>query len=404
MLLFGFPSYANYHCSSLSKAICDASKDRNDKTKDLQRTFLERIQDRLSKKIQSSFPINSVSSYQKLRRLLPSIFNQECMFDEESSEFNTEKANNCIKKLSNTLSNVVLTYEEYYERELDYFFDLNEPILKSYARSSFIRRALKEIKLWIANSDFYKEEEKTIQDSFDLTKVMFTNYINKKVTNIELRKKALYKLESVQLDNSKCVDDKDFFLYWSDEDIPPNAEYSRISNTVRLCPSLLSIAYSQYSYVYILAHEIAHAFDSCSFNYKLDNNKSGLFPNLNQCLMHSNSIGADPIERKYYYFCGSEVLTEAFANWFSGEILGDLFEMKNFKKLNINEKLLSLNIGLRMCNGEQRMFKLNQHHHSLSEVFDKIILQNPKIKDAFYCQDERSENAYCSGYSTTPGQ
>ena len=402
ILFSGIPSHSQEHCESLSKAVCKASRPVLNSIETDRLELLDEIRDRLSYLIIKSFPIQSAQTYKKLKMLLPKRYNAECIIDGHNSEQNNLLAKSCIENLSRTLANVVLTYEEYYERELGYLFNPTAPVLKNYSKSKFIRASLIQIRHWIIEQDFYKAEEKRIKESFDLVKKLFKSYLLKSSFEKTLKDRALKKLATISLDNSSCFGREDFFLYWSDESITVSAEYDRVSKSVSLCPSIASSIYSDYSYIFILAHEIAHAFDPCRFNLSLSNNKSGLSPQLNKCLMHPKSIHSRPIDQKYYYVCNQTHLSEAFADWFGGEILGEAIAVSDFKNLSLNKKLESLVLGLRMCDAEQMIFKMNDHHHAKIDVLDKIVSQNPKVKTALACDDHSSEYAYCDGQKEVP--
>ena len=76
--------------------------------------------------------------------------------------------------------------------------------------------------------------------------------------------------------------------------------------------------------------------------------------------------------------------------------------MSDFKNLSLDKKLESLILDLRMCDAEQMIFKMNDHHHAKIDVLDKIVSQNPKVKTALACDDHSSEYAYCDGQKEVP--
>ncbi|EPZ51457.1 hypothetical protein M902_2528 [Bacteriovorax sp. BAL6_X] len=226
----------------------------------------------------------------------------------------------------------------------------------------------------VLSSGTFKERPKVIQDLLDkeLSKVFSELYTKNKVALLEntfkLAKKSALSVLKIQLGNSKALNEIENKVKAINIFIPKKVSGTKVaqaprdflewgfsydpkSNEINIGLEGLNFAYAKYrsTLVSLMAHEIAHSFDSCRYSgfYKSQNP----FESIQKCLRNSTSAGAKyrddsqlnflvqnkvltkevgenilanpTCNRSLYPLPGKQrdQLDEIFADWFSAEVV-----------------------------------------------------------------------------------
>ncbi len=213
----------------------------------------------------------------------------------------------------------------------------------------------------------------------------------------------------------------------------PNAYYDAISQTFSVCAGLFDQASSEFFYAFVIAHELSHSIDPCSFGmgpesmgvkYKDSPTLKDLdtqypLPSLLGCLRSSESLkatnfvasppqspygggysylaatpqyGSPPPPRKITFCDGLDQATEAIADWLGGEAVVPVIA-EQFPKLTEDQWQVGFsNIFRPLCIG---MTNLADTHSPVDLRVNAAILPNPAIREKMGCKDVPSPKKYC---------
>lgn len=176
-----------------------------------------------------------------------------------------------------------------------------------------------------------------------------------------------------------------------------NASYNKDENTVCVGLGLIRLS----TVVSVIAHEIGHSFDPCSWQMK---NKEQDYPftQIAECLRTKESIGAVARSPALKGLCKidglfiEDQIGESFADWVSSEVLLDSQSMFQTKPTDPKGYVVS-NLAWMAHDSivEQPKIGSFNEHPPLSERVNKIFFANPAIRNLFGC---RANNAprFCS--------
>ncbi len=348
----------------------------------------------------------------------------ECQFQDPKN------IEDCDKKISEGLAQFASIKISQKSKTRSIQFNGNLEDLTLLQENSNFKNVLHGMKARLSDTLKVKELEKKVElDIFPTAKQLLQNKISSFPVDDKMKDYLVTKIKSMNYSGNDCFKDRNKRDQISiDSALITNAAYVPKGNEFLTCNGILFAGQSDFTLLWSTTHEIAHSIDPCGIqmalsgeNIKYDRKNLDkaesqyINPNLLKCLRNKDSVEAKRNEgvvaagqRRLFgsddkMFCKDDQIGESTADWLATEVIADYIN-KNFENIQPDEALRAIsNITKPLCpKSNQSSQPFFDMHPKTADRVNRIILAQPRIRQALGCSDFRAPAGYCDGYGSRP--
>lgn len=323
--------------------------------------------------------LNTVEAYQApIASLMDRLFSSDESVDQdikaaiEQAFPNNPKMKECAAKV------VILGAFDFQSEGVDYFRPEGEcstslDSLNLLSRNQDLRDLSDKIKDSVTESIDKSEFAQSIKNTvFPNVKRIFQSSIIDKIEDVQQRERAQSLLDRIEYVSSSCNDRYGLMA--------SQAHYREQDNEVCFSILFLQRSTSLYQIVHTMAHEIGHAFDSCS-NFCKSNSESYAFQD--QVNTTANRLGLDPEQgscRKGH----KAVLRELMSDHFATEVTHQYFQDSSFSSEEHRRGFSSVFMNLQ--DPDLEMYQDSRSSHPLNKDRFELMFSHPGIRQQIRCE------------------
>jgi hypothetical protein len=286
------------------------------------------------------------------------------------------------------------------------------------------------------------QEKKIKEDIFPKVKEIMLQKVQNLNIDIEIKERMIKQLQKVEFGGFECLKNPRTPMKYLNSQYLPHVSLNHMPNEryeIELCRGISSFNESEFSLSFLLAHEIAHAFDPCNLDSLKDSQNSdkeiktvtdldNQYPlsQMLSCLRNPKSVGAlnkidycKNIAKKPEFqdnqcefqkqkpvshcngsgFNKSDQIGEAVSDAFAAEVMAEFVKQRH---PNLTPEQWRTGVSNLLPEAEEcgkRATSLFDEHPATISRYNKIVLAHPKIRTQMGCPEKSPNKIHCDpGY------